>query len=312
MELCPDLEALLRNALAAAERGWHVFPVAVNAKHPALHAERTCKRVGPCADGHIGWERRATCDLQRIARCWGAAPYNVGIACGPSGLAVVDLDVPKPDQHPPAAFARYGHGAAVLRRLAAEAGEPYPDGTHTVATGRGGQHLYFTQPTDGPSLRNSAGKLGWLIDTRAHGGYVLGAGSVVAGRPYATVLEVSPAPLPEWLAGRMRPEPLPERRPVVVELAPDRRGRYLAAAVARECERVAAAGTARNRELYAAAAALGQLVAGGQLPAVYVEQELTRAAEACGLHLDPPPGQVPRTIASGLRAGARRPRSVAA
>ncbi|MFI5913735.1 bifunctional DNA primase/polymerase [Dactylosporangium sp. NPDC051541] len=317
MELRPDPETLLRNALTAAERGWHVFPVAVNAKHPAFpdhDAERCTGRDPRCAraGGHVGWEPRATVDTDRISRAWSRTPYNVGIACGPSALTVVDLDVPKPGQEPPAAFVGDRHGAAVLHHVAAEARQPYPDGTHTVMTGRGGQHLYFTHPADGPALRNSAGKLGWLIDTRAHGGYVLGAGSIVAGRPYKTAADADPAPLPEWLAERLRPAPLPERRLVVVELAPDRRGRYLTTAVERECERVARAGTARNRELYAAAVALGQLVAGGELPADYVERELTRAAEACGLHTDPPPGQVLRTIASGLRAGQRRPRSVVA
>ena len=42
--------------------------------------------------------------------------------------------------------------------------------------------------------------LGWLIDTRAHGGYVLGAGSIVNGRPYAALLDTYVAALPGWLA----------------------------------------------------------------------------------------------------------------
>ncbi|MFF5229988.1 bifunctional DNA primase/polymerase [Dactylosporangium sp. NPDC000521] len=316
MELRPDRKALLRNAMETIARGWYVFPVAVNAKWPALHGVRDCPRSRLCADGHLGWEQRATIDPERVERCWSSAPYNVGIACGPSGLLVIDLDVPKPGQEPPEGCGHYAHGGAVFRDLCAEAGKPYPDDTHTVTTGRRGTHLYFEHPTDGPQLRNTAsgnpGALGWLIDTRAHGGYVLAAGSIVDGRPYTTALDRAPMLLPGWLAERLTPAPTPPRKPVVVALPADRRGGYLRAAVERECAVVAATSSGRNRALYGAAVALGQLVAGGELPADYVTDALTAAAEACGLHLDPPPGQIGRTIASGLRAGAKRPRTVAA
>ncbi|MBN1170873.1 MAG: bifunctional DNA primase/polymerase [Micromonosporaceae bacterium] len=315
MSLLVDPQALLRSALAAAGRGWYVFPVAVNAKWPALHGARACTGVGPCGSGHLGWEQRATRDPRRIERCWAAAPYNIGIAAGPSGLVVSDLDTRKPHQVPPPGYEHHTNGAAVLRDLCASAGQPYPDHTHTVTTGRGGEHLYFAHPTGEPQLRNTAsgtpGALGWLIDTRAHGGYVLGAGSVVDGRLYTTTLDRDPAPLPSWLAQRLTPTPLPPRRPVVVALPADRRGSYLRTAVERECRHVAEATSGRNRALYGAAVALGQLVAGGELPADYVTDALTTAAEACGLHRDPPPGQIARSIHSGLRAGARRPRRVA-
>ena len=42
------------------------------------------------------------------------------------------------------------------------------------------------------------------------------------------------------------------------------------------------------------------------------DRALTDAAHTVGLHLDPPAGQIRKTITSGLRAGARRPRSVTA
>jgi hypothetical protein len=67
-----------------------------------------------------------------------------------------------------------------------------------VRTGRGGAHLYFTAP-DGPALDNSGGKLGWRVDTRAAGGYVVASGSVVNGRRYETTHDTAPAPLPAWL-----------------------------------------------------------------------------------------------------------------
>ena len=56
--------------------------------------------------------------------------------------------------------------------------------TYTVKTPTGGLHLYYTTP-DGPEIRNSAGKIGPLIDVRGGGGgYVLAAGSVLDERAY--------------------------------------------------------------------------------------------------------------------------------
>ena len=87
--------ALLRAALDAAEHGWHVFPLRPDTKRPALHGEKTCTGAGPCAGGHRKWEQRATTDPDRIRAAWTRAPFNVGIATGPSGLVVVDLDTPE-------------------------------------------------------------------------------------------------------------------------------------------------------------------------------------------------------------------------
>lgn len=87
--------ALLAAALAAADRGWHVHPLRPGAKTPALHGEERCPRTGECTGGHRRWEQRATTDPKRIERAWAHAPYNIGIATGPSGLVVVDLDMPK-------------------------------------------------------------------------------------------------------------------------------------------------------------------------------------------------------------------------
>lgn len=89
------LSALLRAALDAAERGWHVFPLRPGGKRPALHGESACAGTGNCATGHRKWEQRATTDPDRIRAAWATGPFNVGIATGPSGLVVVDLDVPK-------------------------------------------------------------------------------------------------------------------------------------------------------------------------------------------------------------------------
>ncbi|MFD9224548.1 bifunctional DNA primase/polymerase [Streptomyces sp. NPDC060064] len=205
-QLAPDRQ--LRAALLAAARGWHVFPLIPGSKRPAVRA----------------WQDRATTDAERIARCWHAGPFNVGLATGPSRLVVVDLDTPKgPDDVPPADWAMPGiaEGSDVLAVVSERLKQPYPDGTFTVRTGRGGTHLYFRAPV-GRELRNTGGKLGWKIDTRASGGYVVAAGSVVDGRSYATLRDTDPVALPGWLADALttRPAAPPVRLP---SSAPGRR-----------------------------------------------------------------------------------------
>lgn len=287
------LRHLPRAALDAAERGWHVFPLVPAGKRPAIRS----------------WESRATVDAARISRCWAAGGYNFGIAAGPTRLAVVDLDVPKHDEDvPPAGTPSYViDGADMLALLAEREGRRFPTETYTVRTASGGTHLYFAAPA-GAELRNTAGTLGWKIDTRAHGGYVVGAGSVVDGKPYTVVRDMAPAALPDWLTKLLVPAPLPPQRLVAVPLlAMDRHSSYLRAAVAGELQRVSRARTGnRNNALYQAAVALGQLVAGQELSAAEVTDWLTAAALGVGL-AEP---DARRTVASGLRAGARRPRTV--
>ncbi|MDT3395222.1 bifunctional DNA primase/polymerase [Streptomyces sp. B1866] len=285
---------LLRSAVRAVERGWRVFPLVPGGKRPAV----------------CSWEPRATTDIDRLARCWAFGDFNYGVAAGPSQLVVIDLDVPKHDQDtPPAgAPAAVTDGAGALALLAEQHGQGFPSGTYTVRTPSGGTHLYFSAP-GGVELRNTAGALGWKIDTRAGGGYVVGEGSVIGGKPYSVVVDSVPAPLPGWLAELLKPTPLPARGPVTVPLsAGTRRGAYLSAALTAEAERVRRAQRGnRNNALYLAAVALGQLIAGGELGAVDVTDWLTAAALGVGL-AEP---EARKTIASGLRAGARRPRTVA-
>jgi hypothetical protein len=203
--------------------------------------------------------------------------------------------------------------ADVLCLLAEQAGTAVDWDTYTVTTPRGGTHLYYQHPAGEPLLRNTSGDhgngLGWLIDTRAHGGYVVAAGSTINGRPYTVAHHADPTPLSAWLAERLTPKPLPPQQPVVVDLGAGRRAAYLQAAIRGQVGAVTRAGNGgRNAALYASAVALGQLVAGGALTEQDVTGLLTQAALSAGLR----PAETAHTIASGLRAGAHRPRSVAA
>ncbi|MFJ8582653.1 bifunctional DNA primase/polymerase [Micromonospora sp. NPDC093277] len=313
---------LLNAALAYAARGWHVFPLRPDqptagedeAKRPAFPNRCTaarCDRADPrcrAAGRHVGWEERATTDPGRIRRAWAARPYGVGIACGPSGLLVVDLDVPKhAGDVPPPLWAGARDGVDVLAALA-ERHDGTVDPTYTQTTGRGGSHLFYRHPDNGPRLGNTVGErggLGWKVDTKSRGGYVVAAGSTVNSRPYTVALDCDPAPLPGWLAGLLAPAARPVYRPAPVTLPPDRRGRYIAAAIRRQVDHLTNAPEGeRNHTLFASAVALGQLAAGGALTEDDVFAVLEPAALSIGLHH----GEIARTIASGLRVGVRQPR----
>jgi hypothetical protein len=297
--MTPTLDTLRPAALAAAERGWFVFPLVPGTKRPAVHA----------------WEQRSTTDPERITRCWQAGPFNIGLACGPSGLVVLDLDAAKPGEQPPSPWAEADarNGMDVLAVLCEDAGHPIPGDTYTVTTPNGGRHLYFTVPA-GSYLRNTAGTaLGWKIDTRAHGGYVVAAGSVLdrrtsqGGGRYELIRDQEPAALPAWLFQRLAGSLLPPQRDTPVAVEHERMSTYLRAALDREVAHVLVAPTGhRNHALYQAAVALGQLVAGGALTAGHVTEVLEHAGRQAGLTSL----EIPRTIASGLRAGAKRPRQV--
>lgn len=202
-------------------------------------------------------------------------------------------------------------GQDVLAVLANRRGEPVPVDTFTVATPSGGLHLYFRASED-VRLRNTAGTLGWKVDTRANGGYVVAPCSIVDGRRYRVVVDTPAAPLPAWLTMLLQPAPLPTVPRQPVQVGAGRRSRYVDAAVRLECAKVhAAPDSKRNATLYAAAVALGQLVAGGALSEQDHERELLAAAGrhiAVGAYSE---RQALATIRSGLDKGRNRPRQVA-
>ncbi|MDN3293514.1 bifunctional DNA primase/polymerase [Streptomyces ficellus] len=261
---------LLRAALDAAERGWHVFPLRPGSKRPALHGEERCPRTGECASGHRKWEERATTDPARIHRAWCGRPFNVGIATGPSGLLVIDLDMPKNNSS-----SDTPSGVTTFKALCERAGQRVPT-TRTVRTASGGMHLYFTAPP-GVRLTNTAGTLAPLVDTRAGGGYVVAPGSITPGGSYVVVDDRPVAPLPGWLCEALQgPRRTPQPGPVPLATSASR---YAAAALRNETQAVAtAADGTRNHTLLRAARALGRLIATGDLTRAEVEEALSRAA----------------------------------
>ncbi|WP_326807862.1 bifunctional DNA primase/polymerase [Streptomyces sp. NBC_01775] len=263
--------ALLAWALDAVRRGWHVIPLRPGDKRPAGHADKYCPGTGRCAGGHHTPEQRATTDVDLLAAAWSHQPYNVGVAAGPSGLLVVDLDTLKATDEEGAP-----DGATALLALCERAGQPYPT-TFQVRTPSGGEHLYFTQPP-GVALHSTAGRLAKRIDTRGWGGYVVAPGSTTPDGTYTVLEDRPPTPLPGWLHGALTPP----RRPAPTPAGPPASGGgggYAAAALRGEAANVAgAADGSRNATLLRAARALGRLVASGDLSRVEVEEALSGAA----------------------------------
>jgi hypothetical protein len=284
-------------ALHFAARGWHVFPITPGAKKP------------PVVDR---WETRASTDPDQINRWW-HAPFTIGIATGPSGLVVVDLDITKPGEAVPDRWAALGisSGTGVLRALARQHDTTITP-TFAVTTPSGGWHLYYTAPPGAP-LRNTQDAIGWKIDTRAHGGYVVAPGCPVPPGGYELVDDRDPAELPSWLHQALTPRPPTAPSAPTVAAATNPNG-YACAAVRGEAQRVRTAPPGQhNAVLCRAAYALGQLIGAGLLDHDTARTELTAAGGVLtGADCDCTPREVARVIAAGLAAGARNPRRTTA
>ncbi|HEX4100241.1 MAG TPA: bifunctional DNA primase/polymerase [Pseudonocardiaceae bacterium] len=281
-------------ALHIAARGWHVFPITPGAKKP------------PVIDR---WETRASTDPDQIHRWWRRTAYSIGIATGPSGLVVIDLDTRKPGQHTPDRWATLGisSGVGVLRVLARQHGATVTP-TYAVTTPSGGWHLYYTAPTR-VALRNTHDVIGFKIDTRAQGGYVVAPGSPVPPSGYELIDDRDPVELPGWLHQALTPRPPTAFSAPAVPAAANPDG-YTSAAVRGEVQRVRTAPPGQhNAVLCRAAYALGQLVGARLLDHGAARAELTAAADALiGADCDCTPTEVARVITAGLAAGTRNPR----
>jgi hypothetical protein len=291
-------------ALAAARQGQYVFPLWPRSKIPCLHGKRRCEGTGVCRDGHLGWEQRATVDPDLIRYWWNAAPTcNVGIACGPSGLYVVDLD-PAHGEDPPEEWAGARHGRDVLARLAEQAGAPYPDDTYQVRSPSPSEHLYYSVEQD-CVLRNTVGLAGWRIDSRGRGGFIVAAGSMRTDGVYSVARRLPIAPLPAWMVPHFTPPALPEPEPVVYgdvrPLSDSRRQRYLDTVTAGVAT---AAPKTAHHTLVRAAFTLGRLVGGGE----FTDDEARSALHIAAQDRRIPTYEADEAITDGLAMGALRPR----
>jgi hypothetical protein len=264
------MSELAAAAVVYARRGWHVFPLVPKRKTPLTR------------HGLL----EASRDVRLVAGLWAEQPRaNIGIACEPSGLLVVDVD---------------GDQAVSEWTRLAGSGEGHGR-TLTARTG-GGFHVYFAGRG-----RSSVGRLGAGIDTRGAGGYVVAPPSVHgSGAVYRWLDAEAPvAAVPEWLADALELR-LPaaiagERRRLPDGFPYTQYG--LAALTAIVDEMAATPEGQRNTTLNALAYRAGRLVAAGELSKRVAFQELIDAALASGLRVD----EAGRTFDSGFRAGLQLP-----
>lgn len=261
-------------AVAAASRGWAVFPLEPGKKEATLK----------------DWPNRACADPERVARYWPSDRHNVGIACGPSRLVVLDLDahgeLPEDWRLP-----GVNDGKDVFAQICEWAGMDWP-ATHTVATPRAGWHLYFVVPADSV-IRNSVSVIGPQVDVRAAGGYVVGAGSTVGGKPYEALYDDDPAPLPEWIARII--EPRPELCNAITQFTPSGEPGKRLEGLLRTVSG-AKAGT-RNDTLFWAASRAAEMTAAGHADVRDTARQLLDAAVSVGLSEQ----ESMRTITSAMK-----------
>ncbi|MFE3144713.1 bifunctional DNA primase/polymerase [Streptomyces scopuliridis] len=346
----PSLPDALSIALWCARRGWPVHPLAPRRKTPAANC-RDCRRPAhshracPCVLGGRWCHgfHAATTDAGCIRGWWARQPgFGVGVACGPAGLVVIDVDAhetPLPERDrllpgipiPPSVSLRgLRHGFHSLALLAALRGERDPAqdaSTLRVRTPSGGLHIWYAAGP-GQAWRCSTGSspgraLAWQVDVRAHGGYIIAPGTRTTAGTYRALGPVRrPAPLPHWIAEELartghRPVP-PARRDGAPRVPQRAREAVLAAGggsrLARatlttvlapllDCAAVAE-GAGFSDKLNRAAYTVGGLVAAGHLAATDAEAALVAAA----VHVRPrQEGRALRIVRSGMNAGSRRP-----
>lgn len=261
----------------------------------------------------------ATKDLTLIRSIWTRFPAaNVSICTG-AVSAVFGLDIDAKDGKV--------DGFAALAELE-ELYEPLPR-TWRALTPSGGEHRYFRQPEAwagklrnkvGLRLYDSRGRTKQVfngLDIRTDGGALAAPPSRKPSGSYRWAdhpLHTPLADAPLWLlklAIDPPPPPKSDRAPLRRDTAA-RMARYVEAALDGECDRVATMKAGRNQQLFKSAANLGSLVGAQLLPQHIAEDELYRAADACGLVREDGAHAVRATIASGMRKGIAKPREVAA
>ena len=257
-------------AIRLADEGFVIFPIAPDSKIPL-----------------IPWKTESTCDVRDVVSWWGEFPDdNVGINCAESGLFVVDLDSDDAIYDFDELWNSHVNGPH----------SSYPK--HFVKTRRGA-HCYFEQQAK--PLSNTTAKLGTGIDTRGHGGMVVGPGSVRDGKTYKRLRRsfAQLPPVPDWLDKLARVE---RKRPDFKEQARRRKMRWPKVAQAelkRSCSKIVNAPDGeQNKRIYQASFYLAK-EACPPLEVEELEVALLLAAER-GNH---PRSRAESTIRSGIESG---------
>lgn len=280
--------------------GWSVIPLQAHGKLPEPTLLPTISE-GEEGSAKRSWKPYQTTPAtqEEVAIWWRDQTCNVGIVTGTvSGIVVLDLD----------------NAAAI--RVAYERGIPQ---TPHASTGKG-LHIYFRAPAS--RLGNRAGFDPTVegFDFRGEGGYVVAPPSIHPNGSVYTWLQ-SPedcpvAEMPEWLGELLLPA-APVRAiesaglPAETNSPPplsdsDRVQQMVTATIQAELEQVRRTRQGgRNDQLNRSAFVLGQLVGASLADEREIEHRLETVALTTGLTRS----EVRATMASGLKAGKRKPRS---
>lgn len=275
-------------------QGWPVF-VLSSSKIPVSNCKRcreehtTTQQMRGCGCLTCHGFYAATLDVARVEEMMRLHPRGLlAVRTGAvSGTAVIDVDA---------------HGIPTMRQMIASGLLPR---TLTQRTGSG-YHLVYAHP--GVRIVSGPGKGGPGIDVKSDDAYIVAAPSVHprTGRPYRWLgpLTDELAPLPQYWVERLR-EPDRPCRPGPVPVQAVRGTQYALGALRRQlAELLKVKKGTRNAALNKTAFVIGQLVGAGMLD----QQDAVAALEDVGQRIGLSPGEVRRSVASGLRAGARHPR----
>lgn len=283
---------LLKAALWYQKNGFSVIPA--KGKRPNIASWARFQRERASAAQIRQWADEGL--IQNIAVIMGRVSYNA---------VCIDLD-------------GLGAVAAFWKQF-----PHYKNTTFTVLSGsHEGQHLYFRVRDLPKTLRIKTHVGGFEL--RSDGAYMIAPPSVhpKSGKAYEMIYRRPIAfrdnlnDVITWLES-MIPQPAPVTPARTTPHQPGRwqarasymRNAYMKAAVERELSAVRRARQGeRNNTLFNSAMCLGRFIAGGELPAGEIRNELLGAALATGM----PQQEAERTIASGFKWGERKPRNVPA
>jgi hypothetical protein len=345
-------------ALQLASLGWHVFPLAWRDKRPLAncpdcrevdgrptHTPETC----PClpAGRWCHGVRAATVDPDRLTAWWTTEPRAVpGIAAGPSGLCLIDIDtghdelpddlatgllpgidlsaedIPAEAWSDGARFRDGRDSLSLLARLRARTNSWPQDDAHrpvATATPSGGRHLWYRAPA--PNLRqviakNNRNAFAWQVDIKAGWSYGIAPGARASAGLYKPMRGdlAQVGTMPGWLAAEVIrvASPTPPQRPPTSAptsrplTSTGRAGAYIDAVLDNGIRDLAGLRDGRKAALAALAYKLGGLIAGAGLDWATAESALIDAGIGTGLT----PAIATRTVSRSMTNGRSRPISL--
>jgi len=343
-----------RLALGLAAFGWHILPLSPASKRPLAN----CPACRPRRDGAAhpaaacpcravgGWchgPHAATTNPATITAWWDHEPRAVpGVAAGPSGLVLIDIDAHNDPLPPRLATGllpgidlaaepiprqawdnpgRHRDGRDTLALLTRLRGgpHPWPPGLDyqpvTAATPSGGTHLWYQAPAGGlrQALADQRGRhgLAWQVDLKAGWSYGIAPGATTAAGTYRYDRgdPARPGRTPTWLAREIiraatpRPAHPAPLPPSTVPGAGPGPGAYLATVITRSAAQLAALADGRKRALSALAYHAGGLLDWSGADHDHITTRLIDAGTTAGLS----PGSSARIVNRALANGLARP-----